>query len=510
MSDVRFTHVDGVRVAYLEKGPEQLTASLIFGTGAFDETLFSSGITHLLEHAALHGSHRLDAAVNGSVSGLLTTFDIRGTPAEVVEFLSIVCSRIHAFAPDDIDHERGVLHAEDSSKDTALTAHVLSVRYGPQGPGASAWPDFGVAEARAEDLQRLAAARFTADNAALALDGPLPPGLRLPLPRGVVAARQDPVPLPWPIPMGDHVGRSVVVVTGLIPRSPALPLGMEIWLRRARRRLEGVVSPKASVRGLSEFVGRSVMAGLAVDAGPTQAARVLELVRAELVQLIAEGPTATELADEVAYLQLLNAHPDFHEGEPVRVGREAMAGFTPRTDAQRLAEAEQVSPADVQAMLAQVAATEQIMVPRGTDTSGAPDVHWDPVSSRPAEPRGRTIRLAGVRGLLDRNAPTLRLGQHTLSYTNSDGTTTTLALGEVAAAVVYGDRRVFLLDRDGTSLTVEEPIWRSRHLVPTVLAKVPPDRIIRRPVDANKPPAKPETVGEYYTRAVLRFTRRKR
>nr|WP_284289957.1 hypothetical protein [Angustibacter aerolatus] len=81
---LRRDEVDGVPTFWVPaEGP--LRASLVFRTGQADEPLPRRGLTHLVEHLALHGRDSVRRPVNGSVSLLHTRFDVMGEPDEVAE-----------------------------------------------------------------------------------------------------------------------------------------------------------------------------------------------------------------------------------------------------------------------------------------------------------------------------------------------------------------------------------------------------------------------------------------
>jgi hypothetical protein len=65
--ELHWTEIDGVKTVWA-KGPSPLSAVLVFRTGKVDETLVTSGQTHLLEHLALWQFMDQLGAANGRVA----------------------------------------------------------------------------------------------------------------------------------------------------------------------------------------------------------------------------------------------------------------------------------------------------------------------------------------------------------------------------------------------------------------------------------------------------------
>ncbi|MGL4744555.1 MAG: hypothetical protein ACRCXL_09265, partial [Dermatophilaceae bacterium] len=64
---VHADEIDGVAVIWVDSSRPTLRASLVTRAGVVDETLPTTGWTHLAEHLALHDRDRGTFAVNGSV-----------------------------------------------------------------------------------------------------------------------------------------------------------------------------------------------------------------------------------------------------------------------------------------------------------------------------------------------------------------------------------------------------------------------------------------------------------
>ena len=93
--NIRRTEVDGIRTV-LAPAPGPVTAGLFFRVGVADETLATTGITHLVEHLALHRHGVSDLHYNGATAATYTLFHVTGTPGEVVTYLNGVCEALRA------------------------------------------------------------------------------------------------------------------------------------------------------------------------------------------------------------------------------------------------------------------------------------------------------------------------------------------------------------------------------------------------------------------------------
>ncbi|MGW0884991.1 hypothetical protein [Streptomyces sp. NPDC002671] len=72
----------------------QITAGLFFRVGRADETLATSGLTHLVEHLALHRLGLSDLHYNGATANTYTLFHVTGDEDEVVAYLNGVCAAL--------------------------------------------------------------------------------------------------------------------------------------------------------------------------------------------------------------------------------------------------------------------------------------------------------------------------------------------------------------------------------------------------------------------------------
>lgn len=213
------TTVDGVPVLFARSdGPA--AAGLIARVGWADEPLARAGITHLVEHLALHRQNLTDVHLNGATSDTSTHFHASGTPAELVAFLNGLCASLRDLPVHRIEAEKDILMTESSSRGSGFADHQRLERYGARGPGLAVYDSYGLAAVSAEDVLEWARTRFTRENVVvwMTTEG-VPDGLDLRLPAG----ERRPVP-EWAeiTPNGPSyfVGRSGgMLVDAVVPRS---------------------------------------------------------------------------------------------------------------------------------------------------------------------------------------------------------------------------------------------------------------------------------------------------
>ena len=134
---------DGLRVFSVSAPRDTMRASLFFRVGQADETLATSGWTHLLEHSALHDWKDPRLAFNASVGLYETRFDLDGETDAVLEHLLKLTRWLADPDLARIDHEAKVLRAESEQRSVGNVAFNYDWRFGAQGPGLSAYRELG-------------------------------------------------------------------------------------------------------------------------------------------------------------------------------------------------------------------------------------------------------------------------------------------------------------------------------------------------------------------------------
>ncbi|MEV7460543.1 M16 family metallopeptidase [Streptomyces rubiginosohelvolus] len=213
-------------------GGGPVTAGLYFRVGAADETLATAGLTHLVEHLALHRHGVSDLHYNGSTAATHTHFVVSGTAEEVVAYLNGVCASLRDLPVERLATEREILRTEQAGRGRGPNHQLPLWRYGARGYGLVSYPEYGTLHLTADAVRDWAATWFTRDNAVLWITGDtVPEGLDLALPAG----RRQPLPAPTsalPVTPAYLTGGSGgVVLDGIVRRSTAAALFAEVLSR---------------------------------------------------------------------------------------------------------------------------------------------------------------------------------------------------------------------------------------------------------------------------------------
>jgi hypothetical protein len=177
--------IDGIPVWFAPRPGSGTTAGLVFRVGRADETLGSSGITHLAEHLALHPHGISDYHYNGAVDALTTQFVTHGSDDDVVGFLRGLAESFNNLPVDRIDAEKALLRTEAQSRRSGANVLLPLWRYGAQRYGLTSYPEWGLNRVSGDEVAQWARTRFVRGNAALWIAGErLPDDLALNLPAG--------------------------------------------------------------------------------------------------------------------------------------------------------------------------------------------------------------------------------------------------------------------------------------------------------------------------------------
>ncbi|MFG1814444.1 hypothetical protein ACGFIF_11805 [Kribbella sp. NPDC049174] len=478
--ELRTTEVDGVPV-YWVPGEGRLRAGLWFRAGLADESLPTHGWLHLLEHLALHDRGSIRVPVNGYVSMLHTSFDVEGEPDDVTAFLQQVCQWVSAPDFGDLEHERRVLRAEGATRGAGAVATHLLWRYGAQGPGLAGYDEFGLHSADAAHLQSLARQVFTRGNAVLALTGPPPAGLRLPLNDGDRWPIRSAVPCDQPLP-GGFAGRpGAVAVSGVLPRSTAAAA----LTRALQRGLEGGFRHGAGVgySGWSSYElvdADHAMVTAGIDILPEALPNVVRETTVVLRRLRDRGIDPADLRDDLEQeLRRLKTEPT-ENWLPFLAARDALYGRPPTDRDQLAAEVEAVTVADVrQAARAMWNSLLLSVEPAGT---GDPQLSWHtgppPSRSVPTGQQHKPVGSPVAKG-------TLVVGRSGAHVETAAGVTSA-SYDELAAVIAYPDGGRLLIRRDGYQLPIEPTLWnRGQEAVATVDGAA--SAALRVPMPAREP-----------------------
>lgn len=405
------TDIDGVPVYWVD-GPPPLSAVLMFRVGIRDESFPQRGITHLVEHLAMSRLGRLPHDHNAGVDVAVTTFEAAGSVNAVTTFLRDICAAVHDLPSDRVDTEREVIAVEVGDGPGLLDLHLL-LRYGLRGPGlAGAVPpapqalDLGAARS-------WAGRHFVRPNAVLALTGPPPPGLALPLPAGPARASKQFAPLALGGPVWtEHAGDRGVALSMQLPAGEAAAVGGRI----VRRRLMDELRHR---RGLAYDVdleiGASVSGaggslGIVADPPARTASRAASVIDATFQDLRGRGPRDEELEYDLMEALEVRENPRSALDHAVRAAAEHLHRGRDWNPDSAWAERRSVRAVDVHAAFEGYPTTALLTVPDGVTPELAgyaryPDRFGPPVSGREFTrkvlgpvPRGGRL-VVGVEGV---------------------------------------------------------------------------------------------------------------
>ncbi|MEV6676080.1 insulinase family protein [Streptomyces erythrochromogenes] len=470
---VTTTTVNGVRTLLAPRsGP--VTAGLLFRVGRADETLATSGITHLVEHLALHRHGLSDLHYNGATAATHTLFAVTGTSAEVAEYLNGVCAALRDLPVDRLETEKEILRTEAAGRGRGPGHGMDLWRYGARSYGLVDYAETGLPAITAEDVRDWARTRFTADNAVLWMTGDtLPEGLDLTLPAGQWLPAPEPTSALPATPAHFQGDAGGVVLTSVLPRSTAARLFAEVLGKELFRELrqKGGYSYTAAAEYHPRDTDHATVTAYA-DALPAKQdalvgafVDVLAKLRAgRIEQADLDSVRASALAQfdtpELAAAML----PGTAMNLLMRHRHLAVAGAR--------AEIEAVTVEDLHRVARELWADALMQVPgRGVDWAGltaAPTASPEIVSGR----RHSAVEHPKVALLVAKDGISL--------VTPNDQVTVRYA--QCALMQVFPDGARHLVGNDGFSITVEPTLYRltSDALAP-LDAGVPPASVVRMP-----------------------------
>lgn len=453
MTELRETDIGGIRCFWVATDRPTLAAMLLFRQGMADEPIGEAGWQHLLEHLALARRKHGGAQLNGHVSLLQTGFQAHGPPEDVVAFLNELTAWLAAPVLDGLTGEARVLSAEQHARGSSPAMSALTMRYGTSGPGVGGYGEPGLGRATPEALAERAARVFTRDNAVLILDGPPPAGLALDLPPGELLPIARAVPCEDKLPAA-YVSDTGLVLSGIVPRSPVMPLGHDLLRMRLSDRLrdqEGAAyAPWSSYEPVD--ADRAALLG-GSDVHPQGLASVGDLVLMLARGLAGAPPDEQEVRDLAAARVRDLVDPYARVGVAVRAAHEHLLGRPPVTLDEMVAEVEAVTPDQIQDGWRAFNSTLLLGVPgRATWADQLPMLSF-PITA----PTGHGNDYRSV----DWPANRTRLAVATTGVElHTGGAAKRVPMKRVAAMLTYDDGSRYVLRDDGYGLMVRAQDWR--------------------------------------------------
>ncbi|WP_139173420.1 insulinase family protein [Geodermatophilus telluris] len=487
------TRIDGVPV-FTAGGRQRTTAALVFGVGLRDETFATIEVTHLVEHLAMAALPRTHLRCNAVTDVDSTAFFATGRPEAVGAFLEGVCRALADLPTGRLAAEAGVLQAEGCGTGSSTVSALWAARYGLTGPGLTVSAGPGPEHLDEETVRAHAARWFVRGNAAVWCHGPLPEGLRLPLPAGPRPVRHVPVPRPQDGPVWtrtDAPGVGLLLATAA-PGDAALAVGVGVLEERVRERARHASGLSYAVDSLTlDLAADRREVAVVVDARTGRDGEVADLLWRTFAQLCADGPTPEEVAHAVAGLEAEHDDEDAAGTELADAAYCAAVGLPFRAAADTLAAWRAVTPAAVTAALRGTEPTAVLAVPDTASWDGPAGVPRRPLcGTLPELPAGTVFRPRLLRRLLDPAARVaLVVSDDGLAHTDADGDVHGIPWARVEAVVPTEDGRgVSVVGRDLCGVRVHPDLY-GRRAVAAVTGRVPAAVVLPRPRAAE-----PDTV----------------
>lgn len=459
------TEVDGVPVLWAE-GPAPMTATLVFGCGARDESFRTIGVTHLIEHLAMSKLPRVHYEHNACVELETTEFHATGRPEQIVEFLDVVCRALGDLPLERMDKEAGVLAAEGGAHIDPTSGTMLARRFGTTSYGLAPWAGPGYDRLTPEMVTAYAARFFTKGNAVLTITGPPPEGLRLPLPEGERPARETVEPLAMSGPQWSQEGVPAVGLALLGPNgSTAASMGLGVLQERllqTARRDQGISYEVSG--GQADLDPARTMRLVVLDAREGREAEAATVLWNTARDIATLGPEQAELDHEIAGFAEVIADPRACEVLLDHGARCELFGFRFRPMEQVAAELAATTPAQVAETMAAALRTALLVVPEDcevalADLDGKPLELGGCVRTREA-PAGTVLRPKLFARAIDKAARRARLvlTADGIAYVDGDGDVHYAAFTDVVGVEMAEDARI-LFTRGGCVIPVDKELF---------------------------------------------------
>ncbi|GAB7103820.1 hypothetical protein JCM4814A_21340 [Streptomyces phaeofaciens JCM 4814] len=463
------TTVDGIPTLYAPAAGKEITAGLFFRVGRADETLATAGITHLVEHLALHRLGLSDLHYNGATANAYTLFHVTGNEEEVVSYLNSLCAGLRDLPMERLETEKEILRTEAAGRGGGPQHQMPLWRYGARGYGLSSYTELGTWSLTPDQVRHWAETRFTRDNAVLWITSDhVPDGLDLTLPAG----SRFPAPAPTsalPVtPAYIHGDDGHVVLTSVVRRSTSASVFADVLGRALFQdlRQEGGYSYSAEADYSPRDAEFATLTAYA-DSLPQKQDAVVGGFVDTLARLRAGRIEQSELDSVRTKLLKMYDTPDLGAASLPSYALSLLLGHRVLSPDGHRAELDAVTLADLREVAREVWGGALLQVPgRGVDWAGltvAPQYSQEAVTGTRHES-------------LEDDRVTLVIGTDGVSLLTPKGPVT-VRFDAVSAMTTRPDGARALTGHDGFSVTVE----------PTLFKKVTPERIAA--LDAAVPAA---------------------
>ncbi|KKK06504.1 hypothetical protein LQ51_07825 [Micromonospora sp. HK10] len=476
--------VDGVPVLMAPtSGP--MRAGLMFRVGRVDETLATSGITHLVEHLALHRHGTPDYHYNGMTSATTTQFVIQGAGDAIVAYLNDVCAGLRDLSLERLAVEKKLLETEASNRPTPVNQMLPLWRHGARDFGLVSYPEWGMQSLREEQVLQWAHTYFNRANAVLWIAGDrIPSGLRLDLPDGQR----------WPLPPESSAAPTlpayfaadspILVMDGQVPRTraaAAFARALDRVLFRELRQNRGLSYTAAAAYTTDGRPHATVTA--IVDAQPDQIGDALDCLLAE-VRNLAQTETADSELETIRALELEGlSDPEVDARLLPRRATDLLTGFRSATTRELIDGFRTMTAKQVSAAAGTFVGTAMLMLP-GSHAHRATGFEAAPTFSRFAA-TGKRHRSRASHDVH------LIVGDDGVSLSIPQGASTVL-FDDCTAMLRWPDGARQLFGADGMTVRIEPTLYPSATVVlDRIDSRIPQTAIVdmpaRQPNEIPKP-----------------------
>ncbi|MFD9436284.1 M16 family metallopeptidase [Streptomyces sp. NPDC060002] len=472
---VSHTTTQHIPTLYAPASGNEITAGLFFRVGRADETLATAGLTHLVEHLALHRLGLSDLHYNGATANAYTLFHVTGSEEEVVEYLNSVCAGLRDLPMDRLETEKEILRTEAAGRGGGPQHQMPLWRYGAQGYGLSSYNELGTWSLTPDQVRHWAETRFTRDNAVLwitsdqvpdGLDLTLPQGSRFPAPAATSALPTTPAFI-----SGDD---GHVVLTSVLRRSTAASVFADVLGRALFRdlRQEGGYSYSAEADYAQRDADFATLTAHA-DSLPQKQDAVVGGFVDTLARLRAGRIEQSELDSVRTKLLKMYDTPDLAAAALPSYALSLLLGHRILTPEQHRAELNAVTTDDLREVARETWDNALLQVPgRGVEWAGLT-----------LAPQHSQAAVTGTRHQsLEDDEVTLVIGAEGVSLLTPRGPVT-VRYDACAAMTTRPDGARTLTGHDGFSVTVEPTLFRgvTPERTAALDAAVPAQAVVRMP-----------------------------
>jgi hypothetical protein len=469
MVTVQETEIDGVLCFWVDTGRPTSSARLIFRQGTADEPLHESGWLHLIQHLALRDRDSASLRVEGSVSTLLTDFEIEGGPDQVVAQLASLSTWLSEPDFSLLAHDRGLVKSAAEQRDGSLE-RAMTRRYGAVGPGAAGFAEAGVLRATPELLVERSRRVFNRANGILVLGGEPPAGLTLRLPAGEYLPPAEAHTLDTPLPSA-YPESAGMVISGAVALTPEARLLPELLDRGIFEELRGRAGGAYAPWSVYELVDdRHAIVACGSKLIPELLPHVVDVSLELTRRIAAEGVPDSWLEDAVgARLRVLES-PAAAMAVAVQAAHAALSASVPQTHEELVAELYATDPARVRAAAIQFGESLLLGIPEAAALDDQLPMPADPeLEPDRSVARHRHVNWpADLAGFSAGGGGIQRVDGHTARLLPAD---------HVVGLFAWRDGTRHVVGRDGWTLRMDPRQWHKGQELTKQLDRAVPEHL---------------------------------